>query len=74
MATATRSGVSVLGVLLVIWLLIGVAAAFQRGYFSGNQDVSCRTVGDTVLTVVAGPLNYLGVNPKVDCKVPQPSQ
>jgi hypothetical protein len=24
---------------------------------------------------VAGPLNYLGVNPKVtDCEVPQPSQ
>ena len=74
MATRTRSGVSVLGVLLVIWLLIGVAAAFQRGYFTGKQDVSCRSVGDTVLTVVAGPLNYVGVNPKVDCSVPQPSQ
>jgi hypothetical protein len=25
--------------------------------------------------VIAGPLNYLGVNPKVhDCKVPQPSK
>ncbi len=26
-----------------------------------------------VVTVVAGPLNYLGVNPKVNCRLPQPS-
>jgi len=28
------------------------------------------------VTIVAGPLNYVGVNPKVDChvKVPQPSK
>ena len=74
MRAAARSGVSALGILVVIWLLIGVAAAYQRGYFSGKRDVSCRSVGDTVLTVLAGPLNYAGINPKVDCKVPQPSQ
>jgi hypothetical protein len=63
------------GVVVVVWLLIGLLAAFQRGYFGDDRDVSCHSVGDTALTIVAGPLNYVGVNPKVDCKVkvPQPS-
>jgi hypothetical protein len=63
-----------LGLILAIWLVIGVLAAAQRGYFGDDREVSCKTTGDTVLTVVAGPLNYMGVNPKVDCKVPQPSK
>ena len=68
-----------LGIIVVVWLLIGVVAAAQRGYFGDNIDVSCKDVGDTALTIVAGPLNYLGVNPKVDCNVdnvdiPQPSE
>ena len=60
-------------IVLIIWLVIGVIAATQRDYFN-DSDKDCNQVGDTVLTVVAGPLNYIGVNPKVDCKVPQPSQ
>ena len=67
----------ILGIVVVIWLLIGVLAAFQRGYFGNDKDVSCKDVGDTALTIVAGPLNYMGVNPKVDCskvKAPQPSK
>lgn len=60
-------------IVLIIWLLIGVAAAAQRDYFA-SDDASCNNVSDTVLTVVAGPLNYVGLNPKVDCKVPQPSE
>ncbi len=63
-----------IGIIAVAWLLIGALAAVQRGYFSDQRDVSCRTVSDTVLTVVAGPLNYAGVNPKVKCRVPQPSE
>jgi hypothetical protein len=65
---------NVLGVIVLVWLLIGAFAAFQRGYFSDERDVSCKTAGDTVLTIVAGPLNYVGVNPKIDCTVPQPSK
>lgn len=65
---------SLLSILVVVWLLIGLLAAFQRGYFGDNRDVSCKTGADTVLTIVAGPLNYVGVNPKVDCRVPQPSK
>src|SRR3990170_512018 len=54
----------VLGVLVIVWLLIGALAALQRGYFSDDRDVSCKTGGDTVLTIFAGPLNYVGVNPR----------
>ncbi|SFB73819.1 hypothetical protein SAMN04487968_101232 [Nocardioides terrae] len=65
-----------IGLIVLIWLLIGAFAAYQRDYFSGDDDVSCKDVGDTALTIVAGPLNYFGVNPKVDCSkvdVPEPS-
>ncbi|HWJ65101.1 MAG TPA: hypothetical protein VNT31_00345 [Nocardioides sp.] len=60
-------GTGIGGVILVIWLLFGVLAAFQRGYFSDEREVSCKTFGDTALTIVAGPLNYFGVNPKITC-------
>jgi hypothetical protein len=63
-----------LGTIVVIWLVIGVLAAFQRGYFGDDREVSCKTFGDTSLTIVAGPLNYVGVNHKVECKTPQPSK
>jgi hypothetical protein len=50
-------------------------AAGQRGYF-GSGDASCAKAGTIAVTVIAGPLNYLGANPKIDCevKVPQPSK
>jgi hypothetical protein len=65
-----------IGIVVIVWLLIGVLAAFQRGYLTDERDVSCKTFGDTALTIVAGPLNYMGANPKVDCdvEVPQPSE
>lgn len=62
------------GVLVVVWLVIGVVASYQRGYFSRDTDVNCAEFGTVLLTVVAGPLNYLGVNPQIDCTIPQPSQ
>ncbi len=61
-------------ILILAWLVIGALAAGQRGYFASNND-SCAEVGTIAVTVVAGPLNYVGVNPKVhDCKAPQPSK
>lgn len=65
---------ALLGALIVVWLVIGAIAAGQRGYFGNDREVSCKSAGDTVLTIVAGPLNYIGVNPKVDCKTPEPSK
>ena len=65
---------SFIGAVIVVWLVIGALAAWQRGYFGDDRDVNCKTTSDTALTVVAGPLNYVGVNPKVHCKTPQPSK
>ena len=59
--------------LLLLWLVIGVVAAVQRGYFSSG-DTSCASAATIAVTVIAGPLNYLGVNPQVDCALPHPSQ
>lgn len=58
-------------VLLVIWLVIGVIAAGQRGDYKHLSD--CTNVGTAAVTVVAGPLNYLGVNPHINCSTPRPS-
>ena len=59
-------------VLLAIWLVIGIAAAAQRHYFS-SSDTNCAKFTTTLVTIVAGPLNYIGANPKVHCNPPQPS-
>jgi hypothetical protein len=66
--------VRLLVAVVVVWLLIGVLAVFQRGYLGGSN--SCAHVGTVAVTVLAGPLNYLGVNPKISCDVavPQPSK
>lgn len=56
-----------------MWLVIGVVAAAQRGYFSSGAT-SCASAATIAVTVVAGPLNYLGVNPRIECELPQPSQ
>jgi hypothetical protein len=54
-------------VLLLIWLVIGAIAGGQRHYCSGS-DPNCAQTGTIIVTVLAGPLNYSGVNPKVSCK------
>ncbi|GAA2583495.1 hypothetical protein GCM10010399_11640 [Dactylosporangium fulvum] len=66
-------GSSIGGVILVIWLIIGVIAAGQRGYFDGDET-NCAKAGTIVVTIIAGPLNYLGVNPKMNCDLPEPSK
>lgn len=51
--------------ILVIWLIIGLIATAQRGYF--NNRVTCASAGTVVVTILAGPLNYVGANPKLSC-------
>ena len=58
---------------VLVWLLIGVFAAYQRDYFDGEVD-DCNKVASIAATVVVGPLNYMGVNPQITCELPQPSQ
>ncbi|MGB3302639.1 MAG: hypothetical protein WBA38_04380 [Gordonia sp. (in: high G+C Gram-positive bacteria)] len=75
-AMAVRRNSGILGVIVLIWLVIGVVAAVQRDYFK-ESDANCATAGTIALTIVAGPLNYAGVNPKVDdcdVQIPQPSE
>ncbi len=62
----------IIGILLVIWLIIGLFAGLQRHYYNGA--VSCAKAGTVAATIAACPLNYVGANPKVNCKVPQPSR
>jgi hypothetical protein len=60
--------------LLVIWLIIGAVAAGQRHYYT-QSSVNCAGAGTIAVTILAGPLNYFGVNPKVSCQhLPQPSK
>ncbi|WP_433826354.1 hypothetical protein ACQP2E_30325 [Actinoplanes sp. CA-015351] len=63
-------------VIVVIWLVLGVVAAFERGYFKDSGDASCAEAGTVIVTTLAGPLNWMGVNPKITCDVdvPAPSE
>jgi hypothetical protein len=55
-------------------LIVGVIAAGQRDYYSGSVT-NCAKASTIAVTIVAGPLNYAGVNPKIRaCHVPQPSK
>ncbi len=60
-------------ILLLIWLVIGAIAAGQRHYYSGSRE-NCAHAGTIAVTILAGPLNYVGVNPRVSCHLPEPSQ
>jgi hypothetical protein len=52
-------------VLILIWLVIGAIAGGQRHYYT---NVPCVNAGTITITILAGPLNYLGANPAVSCK------
>ena len=60
----------ILGIALVIWLVIGAIAGAQRHYYS--SDPNCAKTSTIIVTVLAGPLNYFGANPKAQC--PHPSR
>ena len=58
-------------VLLVVWLVIGGIAAGQRGEY--KHSVDCSSVSTAAVTILAGPLNYAGVDPHINCTTPRPS-
>ncbi|GAA0975074.1 hypothetical protein GCM10009555_032320 [Acrocarpospora macrocephala] len=60
-------------ILLILWLIAGVIAAGQRDYYAGPVE-NCNQGATIAVTILAGPLNYLGMNPKIACQTPQPSQ
>jgi hypothetical protein len=59
-------------VLLTIWLVIGGIAAGQRGDYNASIG-NCSRAGTVAVTILAGPLNYIGVNPHINCTAPRPS-
>ena len=59
-----KLGGAIVGVIVLVWPLIGMLAAWQRGYFEAG-DTNCATEGTIARTVITGPLNYAGVNPKL---------
>ncbi len=65
---------SIGAVIVIVWLVLGCIAASARGYFKSDSDTSCAKTGTVIVTVVAGPLNWLGVNPKIKCNLPAPSK
>lgn len=63
-----------MSLLLALWLIVGLIAAAQRSYFSSAPS-NCARAGTIAVTIMAGPLNYVGVNPKIHaCHVPKPSK
>ena len=76
MRRARSHGVSVTGwlsPLVVVWLIIGAIAAGQRHYYD-KGPTNCGRASTIAVTILAGPLNYVGINPKISCHTPQPSR
>lgn len=64
--------------LVIAWLTTGILAGAQRDYYQVSQveQVDCVGAETIAVTILAGPLNYLGLNPKIgecDLELPQPS-
>ena len=54
-----------LAVLVLIWVVLGAVAADYRHYF--DRPGTCASLGTITVTILAGPLNYTGANPKLKC-------
>ena len=63
----------IISILLLIWLIIGAVAGAQRHYYSSGS-ANCAKASTIAVTILAGPLNYFGMNPKVSCVAPKPSK
>ncbi|MQA96049.1 MAG: hypothetical protein GEV11_15865 [Streptosporangiales bacterium] len=60
-------------IVVLVWLVVGAVAAGQRGYYTSPPE-SCNHVATTAVTIVSGVLNYVGLNPRIDCEAPEPSK
>jgi hypothetical protein len=63
----------IISILIVLWLVIGAIAAGQRHYYDSGST-NCAKAGTIAVTILAGPLNYVGANPKIRCALPRPSK
>jgi hypothetical protein len=53
-------------VLNLSWLLIGAVATGQRHYDT-TSSADCAGAGTIAVTLLFGPVNYFGGNPKLTC-------
>ncbi len=53
-------------VVLAVWLIIGAVAGEQRHYYTPSS-LTCGGVGTIAVTILAGPTNYFGANPRLIC-------
>ena len=54
-----------MAVVLLIWVVLGAVAADYRHYFQRHS--TCASLGTIAVTILAGPMNYTGADPKVTC-------
>lgn len=52
-------------VMIVVWLVVGALAAWERGYFQ-ELPTDCARVATIASVISVGPLNYLGMNPRLE--------
>jgi hypothetical protein len=73
-ASAARGQLRSLLAAALLWLVIGAVAAGQRHDYT-HPPANCNQAATIAVTILAGPVNYLGVNPKISCHhLPQPSK
>jgi hypothetical protein len=56
---------SVLGAIIFGWVVIGALAAWDRAYFQ-KLPTDCAHIVTIAGVISAGPLNYLGLDPRLD--------
>ncbi len=64
--TDPEVAVRVVWITLSVWLLIGALAAGQRHYYAASS-ANCSGAGTILVTILFGPVNYFGGNPKLTC-------
>jgi hypothetical protein len=70
-ADAEEVQVHIGSAILILWLVIGGFAADQRGDY--KEAFTCSGAATAAATILAGPLNYTGVDPRINCTAPHPS-
>ncbi|HEX3929887.1 MAG TPA: hypothetical protein VHW64_04245 [Nocardioides sp.] len=58
---------NILLLLAIVWFVLGASVANDRGFFDAHTNRNCNFIGSAMLTVVVGPVNYLGVHPRAHC-------
>ena len=56
----------IVSLLILSWLLIGAVAAGQSHYYT-TSSADCAGAGTIAVTLLFGPANYFGGNPKLTC-------